>query len=468
MKIVIIGSGKVGYNLAESLSKENNDIVIIDKSYQASRKAEENLDVMCIKGNGVSTSALLEAGVDKADLLIAVTSSDEINMVCCLTGKKLGAHRTVARIRDPEYAQELSLLKEELELDLVINPERAAADEIARSLNFSSAINVESFARGRVKMVEFKVTAGMPIVGKKLKDLTNSQSAPVLIGVAFRKGEVVIPGGSFAVQEDDILYVLGKPSSVYNFCKLSGKCPDRIKNIMILGGGRITYYLTKLLNDMDMKVKIIEIDKDRCLELSELLPNNLMINADGTDEEVLSSENISDMDVFIAATGIDEENLLASLMAKEHGVKKVIAKISRTGYVGLVKNLGIDNIISPKLITSNQILKYVRGDKLESLVRIVEGQAEVLEFIAGETSKLVNIPLKDLSLAGEAIIATIIRKKEVVIPRGTDVIKKGDRVVIITKNKNIADLDDLSVNVAGGIQNELLNGIKKLGDIINL
>jgi len=443
MRIVIIGSGKVGYYLAESLSKENNDVVLIDKDAEALKKAEDNLNVMCIRGNGVSTNVLLEADVGSADLLIAVTESDEINMVCCLTGKKLGARQTVARIRDPDYAQELSLIKEQLGVDLVINPERATADEIARSISLSSAINIESFARGRVKMVEVKVTSGMSIVGKKLRDIANTVLSSVLIGIVVRDGEVSIPNGSFEIKEGDILYVLGKPSSVYNFCKLSGKYPERLKNIMILGGGRITYYLTKLLDDMGMKVKIIEIDKKRCLELSELLPHNLIINGDGTDEELLLSENIKEMDVFIAATGMDEENLLSSLIAKQNGVKKVIAKISRINYVSIVKNLGIDGIISPKLIIANTILKFVTGSKLESIFRIIEGQAEVIEFIADEHSKVVNTSLKHLRLSKDIIIATIIRKNEVLIPHGSDQIKEGDRVIVITKNKNINNLDDL-------------------------
>ena len=468
MKIIIIGAGKVGYNLAENLVDEGNDVIVIDKNLHALEKTEDNLDVMCIKGNGVSASVLIEAGVDTADLLIAVTGSDEVNMVCCLTAKKLGVRQTIARVRDPEYADELSLIKDQLGLDFVINPEYAAAEEIARTLGFSSAINVERFASGRVRMVELKVTSDMGIIGKKIKEIDRDTSSSVLIGVIVRDEDVIVPDGDAVIKENDMIYVIGKASSIYNFCKLCGKHPHRIKNVMIVGGGRITFYLYKLLTSMGMKVKIIEIDKERCFELSDMLPNALIINSDGTEEEVLHAENIGNMDAFIAVTGIDEENLMSSLLAKRMGVTKIITKLSRTNYLNIVRDLELDCVISPKLITTNQILKYARGKSLESLLRIVEGKVEILEFIVNDTSKLVNKPLKDLDIADNTIIATIVRKHEVVVPHGNDIIRKGDRVIVITKEKNIADLSELENAIIGGIQNELRNGIKKLGDIINM
>ncbi|WHH61080.1 Trk system potassium transporter TrkA [Petroclostridium sp. X23] len=468
MRIIIIGSGKVGYKLAESLSEENNNVVIIDKDADALKKAEEELDVMCIKGNGVSTHILMEAGVEKVDLLIAVTSSDEVNMLCCLTGKKLGAGLTIARIRDPQYARELLLLKEELGLDLVINPEQAAAEEIARMLHFSSVINLESFAKGRVRMVNIKVESGMSIAGQRLRDIRNNYPTSILIGAVVRGEEVIVPDGNFKLMENDQVFVIGKPSSVYQFCKICGKSPEKIKNIMILGGGRITYYLTNLLTEIGMKVKVIEINKDRCVELSDLLPNTLVINGDGTEEQVLLSENLKNMDGFVAITGMDEENLLSSLIAKKNGVKKVITKISRTNYINLVKEIGLDSVISPKLIVTNQILKYIRGRNVESLYRFIEGHAEIVEFIANEHDHYIGVPLKSLKLPKDVIVATIVRKHEVVIPHGDDVLKKGDRVIIITKHQGISNLNELFGASKGGIQSELRNGIKKLGNIINL
>lgn len=466
MKIIIIGVGKVGYNLADNLEKEGHSVTIIDRNSEALKKAEENLDVMCIKGNGVSTSTLLEAGVSETDLLIAVTDSDEVNMVCCLTAKKLKAAHTIARIRNTEYARELTLLKEELELEMIINPEMAAADEIAQCINFSPAMNVEYFAKGLVKMVQLKVTEDMPIVGKSLEKIVSRSNFSVLVGVVVRGEEVIVPNGKFIIEENDKIHVIGRSAGIYNFCRASGMLPEKLKDIMILGGGRIAYYLASTLLELGMNVKIVEINKERCLELSELLPKALIINADGTEEELLLSENLKNMDGYIAVTGMDEENLLSSLLAKQNGVKKVITKISRTNYANLVSGLGIDNVIIPKAIVANQILKYVRGNNIESLYRIIDGKVEILEFIANNENKLLNIPLKQIEFKEDVIIATIVRNKKVIIPHGNDTIQDGDYVIVISKHKNINSLEELTISLNGGKHSELWNGIKKLGDII--
>jgi trk system potassium uptake protein TrkA len=454
MKTIIIGAGKVGYTLAENLSQTDHDVTIIDKNPSVLSKAEENLDVLCLRGNGVSTNILMEAGIKSADLLIAVTNSDEVNMVCCLTAKKLGAKRTIARIRDLDYAHELSLLKEELDLDLIINPEKAAADEIASLLSFSSAIDVEEFAKGKVKMVEIKVTEDMGITKMKLKDICKDLTASILVGVIVRDEEVIVPNGESMIHVGDEIYLLGKEKSLYNFLKQLGKQPSKVRNVMITGGGRISIYLSRLLKSIGMKVKIIEIDRERCNELSELLPEALIIHGDGTDEELLQLENIDEMDAFIAMTGMDEENLVSAILAKQNGAKKIITKISRLNYANIVKNLGIDSVISPKIITSTQILKYVRGDSIESLYRIIGGQAEITEIIADSFSSILNVKLKDLKIDKDIIIATIVRKNEILIPHGNDLIKEGDRVILISKNKNISNLDDMIVNFTGGIRSE--------------
>jgi trk system potassium uptake protein TrkA len=306
------------------------------------------------------------------------------------------------------------------------------------------------------------------MVGKSIRNIDRETQSTVLVGVIIRNDEVIVPNGDIKIEINDDIYIIGKPSSVYNFCKVYGKSPQKIKNVMILGGGRITYYLTKLLEEMGIRTKIIEINKERCLELSDLLPNTLVINGDGTDEEVLRSENINGMDGFIAVTGMDEENLMSSLIVKGLGVKKVITKISRTNYINIVKELGIDSIISPKLITTNQILKYVRGKAVESLLRIIDGKAEIMEFVVSEANALLNRPLRELGIPGNIIVATIVRNNEVVVPHGNDVIKKGDRIIIISKDKNISSLYDLVATISGGLQNELRNGIKKFGNIINM
>ncbi len=468
MKIIIIGAGKVGYNLALNLSKEEHDVIIIDNDQEVIDRAEENLDVLCIKGNGVSTKALQNADIYNTDLLMAVTNSDEVNMVCCLTGKKLGAKRTIARIRDPEYAQELSMLKEEIGLDMVINPEQAAAEEIARDLTYPASVNVESFAKGRVKMVELKVAKDMPMANEKLKDLSSKISHTVLIGAVIRNGEVIIPNGEFRILVGDVIYILGNSLDIMNFFKGWNHYSKKIGNVVITGAGRITFYLTRLLLDLGAKIKIIEISLDKCTEFAELLPRALIINGDGTDEEFLLSENIGEADVFISLTGVDEENLISALIAKQNGAKRVVSKISRINYMNVISKLGIDNVICPKIITTNQILRYVRGSNIETLYKIVEGQAEVLEFIVKEDSEILNIPLKRLALPKDLLIATIIRKNETIIPRGQDSILKGDSVIVIAKNNKISHIDELLKAPLGGIHVELQNGIKKLGNFISL
>ena len=452
MKIIIIGDGKIGYSLAENLSKEDNNITIIDKNPEALKKADEYLDVMCICGNGVSTKTLMEAGIKKTDLLIAATASDEMNMVCCLTGKKLGAQYTIARIRDPEYADELTLLKKELGLDMVINPERAAAREIARMLRLPQAMNIEVFAKGRVEMVEVRVIDSMPIVDMKLKDISTNISSSILIGAILRDGKAIIPKGDTTIKHNDTAYVVGQPANISEFLKRIGISNQKVKNVMIVGGGRIAYYLTNILEETDMRVKIIENDHSRCVVLSEILPKTLIIKGDGSDEIVLASENLSGMDAFVALTGRDEENFMSSLLAKQAGVKKVVAKINRINYLSLIKSLGIDGVLNPNQITTNLILRYVRGLKnalgntIETLYRIIDDQAEAIEFSATEATIFLDIPLRNLKLVTGVLLAAIVRKNDIIIPHGNDMVKLGDSVILITNDKKFLDLNDIIVS----------------------
>ena len=449
MKIIIVGDGKVGYTLADNLAGEEHDVTIVDKNPEALRRAHDNLDVMCVKGSGVSGKTLLEAGIRETDLLLAATSSDEINMVCALTGKKLGAKRTVARIRDPEYANELAMLKNELELDMIINPEQAAALEIVKLLQFPSAINVESFARGRVRVVDLKMTDDVPIVGMPLKKIASRINASVLIGAIERDEDVFIPDGEAVVQAGDTIYVVGNTVNTFNFCKAIGKCSLRIRRIMIVGGGRIGYYLSRIILELGMKVKLIEIDRDRCQELSELLPEALIIQGDGTSTDLLESENLYDMDAFVALTGRDEDNLIVSLLARQAGVQKVITKVARINSESLIKALDLDSIISPRLITANHILQYVRGLKnaattsLETLYKTANGQAEIIEFLVKQDRWYLNTPLKKLKMAKNAIIAAIVRKNEIIIPHGSDDVHRNDRVILFVKGLSPESLDDV-------------------------
>lgn len=449
MKIIIIGDGKVGFHLAENLSMEDNDVTIIDKNAEALRKADGALDVMCIKGNGLSAQVLMGAGVQEADILIAATSTDEMNMVCCLTAKKLGAQHTIARIRDPEYADELSQLKEDLDLDMIINPEQASAGEIARLLEFPSAANIESFAEGRVLMMEMRVTRDMPIVGMNLKEVTRRGSLPILIGGVLRGEQVIIPRGDFQIREDDMLYIVGRPSKVIQFFRRAGVNLHKIKSVMIMGGGRIAYYLSKFLEEMEVKVKIVEIDEQRCMELTELLPEALIIHGDASDERVLQAENLENMGAFVALTGRDEDNLIASLLAKQYGVPKAVAKINRISFSAAIRNLGIDNLVSPKITTANYILRYVRGlqnavdNPVKTLYRIMDGQAEALEFIADSHTRFLNVPLVKLNISRNVLVVAIVRRNEIIIPHGHDVIKERDSVILIAYDTTVLGLNDI-------------------------
>lgn len=449
MKIVIAGDGKVGHSLAESLSQEEHDIIVIDNDSEALSKSISNLDVMCVKGSAISTRTLSEAQVSDCDLMIAVTTNDELNMLCCLLSKRLGAKHTISRIRDPEYAEELSLLKKEIELDMVINPEQATAREISRLIKFSPAMNVEKFSRGRVEMIELSIQEGMPIEGKLLKDISGNIIDSVLIGAVERDGELIIPSGDFRLTQGDSIHVIGEPSKVYHFTEKIGIQIKRIKDIIIIGGGRIAYYLAKSLDDLGIKVKIIEYDYNRCVELTELLPHCLIINGDGTDEDFLLSENLENVDAFVTLTGRDEDNLVSAIMAKHHGVAKVIAKTNRITQLGLIKEIGIDCVVSPKLITADNIITYVRGlenakdNPVNTIYRVINSKAEAAVFTVPSDAKYVGKYIKKLAIPSGMLIGAIIRKNVVIIPKGKDSILAGDTVILLSKESKITDLKNI-------------------------
>lgn len=466
MKIVIIGIGKIGFALASSLSYEGHDITVIDNNPKVIEKVENTLDVLPITGNAFSTSTLLEAGCDKADLLITVTGKDEINMLCCLTAKKLGIKRTAARIRDPQYARELLLIKDDLGLDMVINPEEASADEIVRLLTLPGAIKIENFAKGRVRMMELIVKKEMPIVGVTLKTIAKLYNIPILIGAVIRNEKLIIPNGNFKIEASDSIYVIGKTAHIYSFSKALDPSPTKIRHVMVVGGGKISYYLARLLEQMHIKVTIIEKDETICHTLAEALPQSLIINGDGTDKLLLHSEQIHTIDGFISLTGSDEENIISSILAKQSATKLVMTKISKNHCKEVTDALGLDIIIRPQEIITNQILKFVRGQSIEALYRILGNEGEVIELVASKEDSIIGIPLNKLHLAQGLLIATIVRKNAIVIPTGNDTIEAGDRVLIITKN-HITSFNDI-VTSTGGFASELKNSFKKFGNAIGM
>lgn len=450
MKIIIVGDGKVGFTLAEHLSREEHDVTIIDTSDNALQKASDTLDVMCIKGNGASLTALKEAGADTADLLIAVTNLDEVNMVCCLTGKRLGAKYTIARVRNFEYTAAQGMLKMGMGIDLLINPENDTAVEISRILRFPSAANIETFYRGRVELMSFRAREEDFFIGQPLSALSRKvRDLPILFCAAERNEEVLIPDGSFVPQVGDKLYLIGAPLGLHGFFELMGRYAPKIRNVFVVGGGRITFYLAALMERMNMKVTIVERKEERCRQLSELLPHTLVINGDGTDQELLESENMAANDAFVALTDRDEDNLIISLYAIQQGLHKVVAKCNRQNYTGIVRSLGLDSVISPKLITAGHILQVVRGMQnskgsvMNALYRIAEGGAEAAEFAVNGTTRHLHTPLKDLRLKRGVLIAVIIHQGQVIIPVGSSVISSGDTVIIISRGMGILDVNDI-------------------------
>ncbi len=451
MKIIIVGDGKVGFTLAEHLSQEEHNVTIIDTRDEALHKASSVLDVMCVKGNGASIAALVEAGADGADVLIAATSMDEVNMICCLTAKQLGAKFTIARVRNVEYAMDLSRRKKELGIDLAINPENATAVEISRLLRFPNAANIETFCRGRVELMGFRVREGDFIAGQPLSAQTGKiRNLPMLICAAEREdGQVVIPDGSFTPLVGDRLYLVGQPAGLTAFFRLLGRHSPKLHSAFIVGGGRISHYLTAILLKLGMRVKVVERDMERCRQLSDMLPQAMIIHGDGTDQELLEEENAMDSDAFISLTDRDEDNLIISLYAVQQGVKKVVAKSNRQNYAGIAHAAGLDSIISPKILTAGQILQVVRGIQnskgsvMTALYKICDGHAEALEFIANDTTHNRGIPLKHLKLKKGILIAVLVHEGKIIIPDGSSTISTGDTVILVSRNHGILDLNDI-------------------------
>ena len=453
MKIIIVGCGKVGYAIASQMAVENHDVVMVDSSAAALRKADSSLDIMCVEGNGASISVLKNAGAGTADLVIAVTDGDETNLVCCLIAKKLGAKHTIARVRNTDYRRDADMLKQEIGLDMVINPDLAAAREIARILSFPAAFSVEPFARGRIDMIGFYVSAKDALAGVPLSAFNRKRIAEVLFCAAEHEGQYVIPDGDFVPQPGDRMYMVGRKSELQKMLKGMGRTLQRVKDVSLLGGSRIAMYLTWELQRTNTRVRIVEQEAEDCMILADELPGAMVIQGDGTDGELIASEGIFNVDAFVSLTGRDEENLLMALTAKHSGVPKVLAKMNRPGYMELVRDTGIESIISPKNIVANQITSYVRalanseGSAVESLYRLLDGSVEALEFtVTAKSGAMLHVPLKDLRLKKGVLLAAIVRGSEIIIPGGLTWIQEGDSVVVVTRNTGLDDLEDILDN----------------------
>lgn len=449
MKVMIIGCGKVGATLADQLWHEGHDLVLIDLQADRVAAVTNTVDAMGLVGNGASFAIQSEAGVEYADLLIAVTASDELNLLCCLIAKKASKCQTIARVRNPLYSKEINFIKDSLGISMIINPELAAATEIARLLRLPSAIKIDTFAKGHAEMLKFKIKPEFGLNQMIISDIINKLKCDVLVCGVERNGEAYIPNGNFVLQDGDVISVMASPKKTSLFFKKIGMNTHQVKNALIVGGGTIGYYLAKQLLYMGIEVRIVELKKERCEQLSELLPTAVIINGDGTDHNLLLEEGLLETEALVTITNLDEENILLALYAKKHTNAKLVTKVTRIAFTDIVKGLDLGSVINPKNITADYIVQYVRatentlGSNVETLYKILDEKAEALEFAITKESEVTNIPLMKLNLKDNLLLCAINRDNRIITPRGQDVLKVGDTVIVVTTHKGLNSIIDI-------------------------
>jgi trk system potassium uptake protein len=451
MKILIVGCGKVGSTLAEQLDQEGHDIVIIDNKVSAIHNITDTLDVMGIVGNGSSYHVLLSAGIESADLLIAVTNSDELNLLCCLFAKKAGNCHTIARVRNPQYNNEINFIKEEMGLSMIINPEQETALDMSRLIRLPSAIKIDTFAKGKIELLKFQIPEDSILNNKLVQNISAKLRCKVLVCAIERNEQVFIPTGNFIMQSGDKISFIATPKEATEFFHKIGIITRHINNVMLVGGGTVTVYLANKFIDMGVTVKIIEQNRERCEELSDLFPEALIINANATDHNVLLEEGIEKMDAFASLTNLDEENILLSLYAQKKSKAKVFTKITRMTFDDIIDEMPLGIIVNPKLITADRIIQRVRamqnpkGCNVETLYKIVGNKVEALEFRVKSAGGIVGIPLEKLETKNNLLVSCINRNGKIIIPNGQDSIQVGDTVIIVTTNTGLNDLNDILI-----------------------
>lgn len=450
MNIMIVGCGKVGYTLAMQLSNEDHNIVVVDNREDKVRHITDDIDAMGVVGNGVSYQTLQEAGVAATDLVIAVTGSDEENLLCCLIAKKAGNCQTIARVRNPIYNEEVDFLKQEFGLAMIINPELTAAGEIAKIFQFPSAIRVDTFARGHVELLHCKLTKDSPLIGMKLMQLSQKLKVNVLVCEVLRGEEVIIPNGNFVFEEGDIIAIASNRKNAINFFKKAGIMKNQVKNAILAGGGKISYYLAKILMASGIHVTIIEIDPARCEFLSTEFPDATIILGDASDESLLNEEDYDEAHGFACLTGLDEENILLALHVNANTKAKTVTKINRISFQDVIDNLDLGSIVYPRVATADRIIKYVRSataaqhdNNVETLYQLANGKAEALEFNITDKSGITDIPLQELNIRKNTLIGSIYRNGRVIFPGGQDTIQVGDTVMVVLSGYRLSDIEDI-------------------------
>lgn len=448
MNVVIVGGGKVGRKLVEDFNNEGEDVVLIDIKKAVCEHVEETYDVRCVAGSGTNVEVLTEAEVKRADLFIAVTANDEYNALASIMAKKMGAGRCVARVRNREYSKHVDFMRDMLGINMIINPELATAGEISRILRFPAATKTETFAKGRIELIEFSIGEDNALCNMEIKEIYQKYKIKVLICAVQRGNEVFIPKGDFIIESGDRLHITASHGDLTRFMKEIGIIQKKVKTVMLIGGGRISFYLAKMLMDSGMRVKIIEQNPARCAELSEHLPKADIICGDGTDKHILEEEGIDRVDALVSLTGIDEENMIISMYAQKRGVDKVVAKINRSSFGDLLDETGVYSIVTPKNITANMIIRYARAmasakdTEMRTLYRIVNNQAEAMEFIVNKESALTSKPLSQINILDNVLIAAIMRNNRIFVPDGNSALEVGDTVIVVTTQR-IRNLTDV-------------------------
>lgn len=448
MNIVIIGLGTIGKNILKNLSAEEYTITIIDECKEKVEELIEKYDIMGVIGNGACLDIQKEANVSEADLVIALTRNDELNIFACLVAKRLGVKNTVARVRNPDYRRQITEMKEDLGISMIVNPERETAKEIFNLINLPAAARVEHFANGKAMLIEVVAQKGCLMIGESLFSLGQKLSSNALVCAVQRGDKVFIPSGNFIIEENDKLHFTADAKNLGGFLRETGLVKSPLKNIMIVGGGKIGYYLADALAKKKYMVKLIEQDMEKAKALAQALPNVSVCCGNGTSHEFLLEEGIEAVDAFVALTDIDEENIIVSMFADKKQVRKTIAKVKSDELLGMYEELGVKNSVSSKHIAAERITGYARaiensrGSNILTLYQLVSNQVEALEFSAKKSSVIYDRPLKELKIKKDCLIACIIRDSKVIIPSGNSEIKLGDNVVIVTTHKSFDDLTD--------------------------
>lgn len=451
MKFIIVGAGEVGFHIAQKLSSENKDVTIIDKNPEALKRITEHLDVQVIEGSGCDPHILKDAGLEETDTFLAVTDSDETNLIACFFANLIAPEvKKLARIRNEAYTHfRPGLLESHLKIDKIINPDREVVATIERFIRFPDAEDLSEFADGRIQLVGFRVSEESPVKGMTLAEIRKRyEELLFVVGAIFRNETLIVPKGDNTIEVGDLIYVVSEKKFVRKIFKLFGRHGDIPRNILIIGGGKMGLLTAKQLESRDLYIRILEKDRKRCDILSEVLNRTVVIHGDGTDQQILEEENISRMDLVLALTGDEETNILSSLLAKRLGARRVVTRISKFSYMPIVYAIGLTHIVNPRLSAINSILQYVRQGRILSAVTLRGEEAEVLEVEAMENSDLVRRPLRDIKFPKGSLVLAVFRGEEIVIPTGATVIYPNDRVVILAERGAISRLEkQLSVNV---------------------